>query len=412
MAAPLRILVICSKFPYPSKDGGTMAMMSMIRGFAQLGHGVTVLAMNTPKHYVKLSELPEEVHELASFIAVGVDTRVRLLDALANLIFSRESYHVQRFQSKAFRAELSKVLTEQEFDVVQAETLFMATYLDTIRALAPKALVSYRAHNVEHEIWSRRAANELNPIKKMVLETTALRIEAYEKEVLGANGFDCVVPITGRDAGLIADMGSKMPSFVCPAGLDMSAIQAAGTREIEWPSLFYLGALDWEPNKEGLRWFLKKVWPIVKKFAPQLRLYLAGRNMPAEFRQLRDSQIVALGEVENATDFMQDKAIMVVPILSGSGMRVKLLEGMAHRKAIVATRVAAEGFGLRSGEHVFFADEPQEFANAILTLAENRALYNFIADKAFEFVEHAYANSKVVGGLVSFYEKQRAGRQG
>ena len=400
-----RILVRCSKFPYPPKDGGTMAMMSMINGFSKAGHDVTVLTMNTPKHYVTLSSLPTEIKQKAEFIAVDVNTSVSLVDALANLIFSRESYHVRRFTSSAFRKELEILLVRQQFDIIQLETLFMAPYLDTIRQLAPNALVFYRSHNVEHEIWKRRASNELNPLKKVVLDTTAMRIEEYERKIIAENPFDAIIPITGRDNGELRKMGNNSPNYVCTAGMDMDSLPEQRS-ELEWPSLFYLGALDWEPNKEGLRWFLKYVWPKVKKKYAGLTLHIAGRNMAREFYNIGDKQVIIHGEVESAVDFMKDKAIMIVPILSGSGMRIKILEGLAHRKGIVATRIAAEGMGVRSGEHLFIANEPQDFADAISTLIENRSMYDLIAKQGYQLVEKRFSNDAVVGGLLRFYEKE------
>ncbi|MEL6674266.1 MAG: hypothetical protein AAFR61_18815 [Bacteroidota bacterium] len=92
--APLNILILCSKFPYPPKDGGTHAMLNMIRGFHQAGHLVTVLTMNTPKHYLRLNELPEHIKEIASFIAVDVNTDVNFGDLIANYVVSLKSYHV------------------------------------------------------------------------------------------------------------------------------------------------------------------------------------------------------------------------------------------------------------------------------------------------------------------------------
>lgn len=381
-----------------------MAMMSMIKGFSKADHTVTVLTMNTPKHYINLGSLPPEIRQSAEFIAVDVNTGVNFLDALANLLFSKESYHVKRFTSPAFRSELERLLERNTFDIIQMETLFMAPYLDTIRKLAPNALVSYRAHNVEHEIWSRRSKNEQNPVRKVVIETTAIRIEEYERGIIASNPFDAIIPITGRDAGALNKMGNNSPSYACPAGMEVS--KSKKKQKLLWPSLFYLGALDWEPNKEGLRWFLKNVWPKIKRKHPDLTFHIAGRNMAKEFYSQKDQNIIVYGEVDSAEEFIRDKGVMIVPILSGSGMRVKILEGLANKKGIVATRIAAEGMGVRSGEHLYIADEPQDFADAVSTLVENRAMYDLMADQGFELVLKKFSNDTVIGGLLGFYEKQ------
>ena len=139
----MKILCLCTKFPHPPKDGGTMAMLSMIRGFYRAGHEVTVLTMNTPKHYVVLNSIPDEVKMMAEFHAVDVNTQVNWFDATANLLFSRESYHVLRFTSQAFRSELERLLNLNQYDIVQLETLYMAPYISTIRKLNAGALVFF-----------------------------------------------------------------------------------------------------------------------------------------------------------------------------------------------------------------------------------------------------------------------------
>lgn len=407
----LNILMLCTKFPWPPKDGGAIAMLNMVRAFHKAGHKVTVLSMNTPKHYIFLRNLPEDIQELAEFYAVDVDTKVKVLDMLANFLFSKESYHVKRFTSQHFREELLKVLNRHKFDVVQLETLYMAPYISTIRQQAPKALIALRAHNIEHEIWWRRANNEYNPFKKYLFAETAVRIRTYEEEVIGGNQYDILVPITGRDSGMLKSMGAASPMYVCPVGMDLDALQPAPDVEMEYPSVFYIGALDWEPNREGLDWFLKEVWPIVHGTFPEVRLYLAGRNMPGKYLALDKQNIVPLGEVPSARDFIQSKAVMVVPILSGSGMRVKIVEGMAYGKAVVATHMAAEGLGAYHTNHIMLADSPADFADRVNILLEQRALYDTIADHAKSFVRRKFNNDKLMAGLISFYQKQIKARE-
>ncbi|MEM9986678.1 MAG: hypothetical protein AAF804_16425, partial [Bacteroidota bacterium] len=114
----MRILLLCSKAPWPPKDGGALAMLNMVRGFHKAGHEVTVLTMNTPKHYLYLRNLPDRIQQQAEFYAVDVDTRVRFTDVVANFLFSKSSYHVQRFTNGAFDSQLETLLSRQKFDVI------------------------------------------------------------------------------------------------------------------------------------------------------------------------------------------------------------------------------------------------------------------------------------------------------
>ncbi|MEM9934805.1 MAG: glycosyl transferase family 1, partial [Bacteroidota bacterium] len=130
----MKILMICSKFPYPPNDGGSIAMYNMVQSFHEEGHEVSVLAMNTPKHRIaNIGELPEEAQTKANWSAVEVNTNLNFWDMFSNLLFDDVSYHVVRFESESFRDELERILAKDAFDVVQMETLFMMNYLDTVR---------------------------------------------------------------------------------------------------------------------------------------------------------------------------------------------------------------------------------------------------------------------------------------
>lgn len=416
----MRILLLCSKAPWPPKDGGALAMLNMIRAYHKAEHEVTVLAMNTPKHYLYLRSLPDRIQRQAEFYTVDVDTKVRLMDVVANFLFSKKSYHVERFTSGAFRNQLEYILSQKKFDVVQLETLYMTPYIPAIREHAPDALVSLRSHNIEHEIWARRAENETNPIKKYVFTETADRIKTYEeKEVYGRNPYDVLVPITGRDAGIFRKMGSRTPMHVSPAGFDLEnlatededtendeeLIEPKKPIEMEYPSVAYLGAMDWEPNREGMDWFLKEVWPIVSASFPNVKFYLAGRSMPDKYYRMADKSVEVVGEVPDAAEFLRSKAVVVVPVLSGSGMRVKIIEGMAHGRAVVATNLAAEGIGVTHGDQLFLADSPYEFAECIKVLIEQRALFDAISARASEFIQAKYDNDNIIQKLLEFYQQ-------
>ncbi len=377
-------------------------MLNMARAYYELGHEVTVMFMNTPKHFVYLRTLPAEIQQIAEFYAVEVNTDVKTADVLANLIFSRKSYHVQRFSSRRFRQELTNLLKRRSFDVVQIEGLFLASYVDTIRAESD-ATVSYRAHNVEHEIWLRRAKNEQNPIKKYLFTETAYRIFHFEEQTMQAQPFDLMIPITGRDAKALKDLGATMQMQVCGAGLSFDQLSAPG-EPMEYPSVCYIGAMDWLPNQEGIDWFLKEVWPGFYKRRPDVTFYLAGRNMPSKYLELNQKGVKVLGEVEDAGEFLRSKAVLVVPLLSGSGMRVKIVEGMAYGKAIVATNLAAEGTGVRDGEHVMLADDPDEFANRMLTLLEQRNLFDIMAEKAAAYAKKKFDHKALAEQVVKAYE--------
>ena len=138
-------------------------MNSIITGLLEAGHQVKILAVNSEKFHVKESDIPEEYKRKTGIELIDVDLRVRPMKAFANL-FTKKSYHVERFVSKTFKERLIEVLKHEHYDVVQLEMLFMAPYVEDIRAHS-KAMIVLRAHNVEHKIWERIAKDTKSPLK-------------------------------------------------------------------------------------------------------------------------------------------------------------------------------------------------------------------------------------------------------
>ncbi|MEZ5106089.1 MAG: glycosyltransferase family 4 protein [Draconibacterium sp.] len=397
----MRILQVTNKVPYPTNDGGAIACMNLTRGFSLLGHKVTILAMNTVKHHTTLNEMPENIKELAEFKLVDVPAKITRISALLNLVFSKQPYNAVRFISKTFEVELEKILKENSFDIVQLEGLYVCPYIPAIKRNSTAKIV-YRAHNIEHEIWNRTAALATG-LKKWYLKNLSKRIRRFEKEML--NTYDFLVPITERDGIILKKMGNNKPLHVSQTGIDSSML-IPNAKNLEHPSLFHIGSLDWAPNQEGLIWFLDNCWLEIHEKYPNLNFYIAGRNAPVWFqRKLVLPNIIYMGEVSDAYEFINSKSIMVVPLNSGSGMRIKIIEGMALGKPIVTSIIGTEGISTTSGKNIIIAEDKQGFIEAISRLIEDRDFFDNISKNAIEYIHENFDNLASAGALIEFYKQ-------
>ena len=397
----MKILQVTNKVPYPAKDGGAIACMNLTRGFSLLGHQVTLLAMSTRKHHVLMEEIPESVRELAEFQLVKVPARITRFSALLNLVFSDQPYSAVRFITRAFRKDLIRVLKENSFDIIQLEGLYVCPYIPVIRKYSSAKIV-YRAHNIEHEIWNRTAALA-SGFEKWYLKNLSKRTKKFEKKLL--NTYDLLVPITERDGMMLDKMGNKKPRHVSQTGID-SSLLVPNSKNLEHPSLFHIGSLDWAPNQEGLIWFLEHCWKEIHEKYPQLMFYIAGRNAPVWFqRKMGLPNIVYLGEIADAYEFINSKSIMVVPLNSGSGMRIKIIEGMALGKPIVTTTIGTEGISTTSGKNIIVAEDKDGFIAAITKLIENREFFDMISRNAIEYIHDNFDNLSSAGALIEFYKQ-------
>lgn len=397
----MKILQITNKVPYPANDGGAIACLNLTRGFALLGHEVTVFSMNTLKHHTDISEIPESVKDWAEFILVDVPAQISPIDATINLLFSEKPYNAVRFISKLFAKKMKQVLKEKEFDIIQLEGLYVCPYIPLIRKYS-NAKIVYRAHNIEHEIWERTAAIS-SGIKRIYLKILTKRIKAFEKSLI--NSYDLLVPITERDGIILDKLGNTQPMHVSPTGIETTVL-IPHSKNLEHPSLFHIGSLEWAPNQEGLIWFIEKCWPKIHEKFPELKFYIAGRKAPDWLiRRFHAPNIVFMGEVSDAYQFMNSKSIMVVPLFSGSGMRIKIIEGMALGKSIVSTPIGTEGISTQSGKNILIADNEKEFVADIERLINDNELFQTIGRNAIEYIHEKFDNLALAGALTEFYKK-------
>ncbi len=395
----MRILQLCNKFIYPPKDGGAIAAFNFTKAFSSLGHEVTVLAMNTSKHFYDLKNLPQEIKNIADWIAVDVDTEIKVFPALWNFLQNR-SYNIARFISAKFNDKLIELLHQKEFDIIQLEGLYLSPYVETIRAFS-EARIAMRAHNIEHEIWERIAENEKSFFKKWYLGILAKQLKKYETERI--NKYDLMLPITEKDAQAMKSFGCELPVHVCPAPYDETILKPDKSK-MEFPSVFFIGALDWIPNTEGLKWFLENVWNKIHSQFPNVQFYIAGRNAKKISADAKRN-IVMVGEVENAYDFMNSKGIMIVPLLSGSGIRVKIIEGMALGKTIISTSLGAEGIPCKDGQNILIADTPEMFTEKISKCINEKMFFSIIGDNAYQFAKQRFSSREVTSKLLEFFKQ-------
>jgi glycosyltransferase involved in cell wall biosynthesis len=395
----MRILQICNKFPYPLKDGAAIAITYLAKAFDELGHEVTLLSMNTSKHWFDTAGLPTDFNHYQALHTVYVDNRIRPLPALRNL-FSSKSYHIERFEDADFAKKLREILQETSFDIVQLESVYLAPYISVIRTYSSAAVV-LRAHNVEYEIWERVAANS-NLLKRWYLQKITPRLKQYEVDHL--NKYDLVVGITERDIQHFRRLGLQKPAVVCPIGVDSRDYTPDGRCYDQPLSMSFIGSLDWMPNQDGLKWFLDEVWePFLAPQFPELTFHIAGRTAPLWLRNLNKERVIFHGEVPSAADFLNEHPIMVVPLLSGGGMRAKILEGMAVGKVVLSTRIGMEGISAKDRAECLLADTPDGFVSAIRWCYERGGELRQMGRNARNFCVENFDNVQVAKKLLQSY---------
>ena len=395
----MKILQFCYKPPFPALDGGSMGMHYITEGLINKGHEVKVLSFHSKKHPCSIDKLPKEYVEKTQFETVFVDLDIKILGALVAWLCG-ESYHVKRFINDEMKHKLAQILKAEEFDVIQVESIFLTPYLPLMRKLS-KAKIVLRAPNIEHKIWERIYKATKIPFKKGYLKHLALTLKYYELNHI--NDYDAVSPVTQVDADFFISQGLRKPCKGIPFGMNPPELISDVLEEQN--TIFHIGSMNWHPNEQGIKWFIEECWGNVRQSTPQVQAYFAGRYMPQWLKNTNIEGIHIVGEVEDSIRFMTSKQIMVVPLLSGSGIRIKIIEAMSIGKTVVATSIAAEGIMYEDKKNILIANTPQEFADAIKFCIENPLECKRIGEEAYKLIAEKYSNDQVVNQLLALYQQ-------
>jgi glycosyltransferase involved in cell wall biosynthesis len=391
---PRKILILTNRVPYPLKDGGNLAMNAMIEGYHRAGWKVYLLAMNTSRHHIKEDQLAGLFTQLHKFEWVNVDNSLKATAVLKNFLLSREPEHAVRFYDAGYKARLRQALNEFKPDVVQVESVYLSTYLPDVRELS-KAITVLRLHNVEYQIWQGLATKHKNVIKQYYFGNLATRVRNFERAAWME--YNLLLPITEKDANMVTRLENVEHMLVAPFGIDTEKIKQGHNER--WVG-YHIGAMDWIANRAGIKWFIEKAWPQVRRQVPDFEFYFAGRKMPDDFRKLNIPGVHCLDEVASAEDFIADKKILIVPLWSGGGIRVKILEAMAAGKVVITTNTGIKGIEARSGEHYMQARKPEDFAKAIKWCMDNKDLAGKMGANARKLIEEKYEQGKVMGSVI------------
>ncbi|MBO7083809.1 MAG: glycosyltransferase [Bacteroidales bacterium] len=395
----MKILLLCNKSPYPAFEGGPMAMNSIVTGLLNAGHQVKIMAVNSKKFNVTLEDIPEEYRQKTGIELIDVDLRIKPFQAFKNL-FTNKSYHVERFISKNFNNRLIEVLKEDIYDVVQLETLFMTPYIETIRKYT-KARIVLRAHNVEHLIWERIAKGTRFFLKRAYINHLARTLKNYELSAISK--VDGIAAITRKDAAFFRKYSATITIDI-PYGVYPDEFQPNYTIEGK-PTFYHIGSMNWMPNEEGIQWFIDNCMDAVVAKVPDFVFHLAGRHMPDWLMNLKNEHVEVVGEVPDAKEFVANHNVAIVPLLSGSGIRIKIIESMALGKTVITTMVGAEGILYSEDTNIIIAENKAKMAEAIRRINENPAIAEEIGRAARKLVEEIYDNRKITERLLSFYDQ-------
>jgi glycosyltransferase involved in cell wall biosynthesis len=379
----MQVLLLTQVLPYPPDSGPKVKTWNVLKYLAR-EHEVTLVS------FVRGDQSAEAEHLRRYCRAVHTVPMRRspALDGLAMLrsLATGQPWMMARDDRAAMRRLVDRLCAETRFDVAHADQLNMAQYA----ARVPGARKVLDAHNALWLLYKRLSATMRPGPRRWLLERDWRLLKDDEGRLV--REFDGVLAVSDEDrAALIEAAGGPRDITVIPIAVDTDEIPLV-TRSEEAHHLLHIGTMYWPPNIDGMWWFIREVYPLIRARRPDVALDIVGARPPEDMLALNGdgSGVNVAGYVPDPAPYLEQAGVFIVPLRAGGGMRVKILEALARGLPLVTTTLGCEGIAVEHGRHVLIADTPEDFARETLRLLEDRALADELGRNGRRLVEDLY----------------------
>jgi glycosyltransferase involved in cell wall biosynthesis len=363
----MKVLLLQCKPFLPVLDGGNEASRALTADLLTDGYQVDCLTFSSNKHPFHPELFLKTPWNSLKIDHVPISLKTTPIPALKALL-NGKSYNLSRFSSPLWDEKLKEKARKEKYDLIVMDSLFSANEIEKIKGWFPSSQYFLRAHNVEAALWAEQAENESSIFKKLYLTILAKQLKKREKEILLQ--VDLILPISTPDQIAIENIVSTkthlLPYF--PEVQEQIPIKSNG-------NFFFIGSMNWRPNIEAHELLAEVILPEIHKTLPNTTLTFAGSSQN-EITHNNQKQIQYAGFVEDKSSFMRHSGILLAPIQSGSGVRIKLLEALSLGIPIITTKKGAEGIPFENKNGWLIAENHKEFVEMAIQLSENVSLRN------------------------------------
>ncbi|MCB0334069.1 MAG: glycosyltransferase [Bdellovibrionales bacterium] len=364
----MKILWITPSIPYPVEDGAKKATEALVQTLSK--QGVSLHLVTSDPREINTAEQSEIIKYLGltSLSYVRGKKRPFLRAAVQPLT----PLTMLRFTTQPFRKLLESKRQEGGWDAVVYDGLHPAAHAihhGSYRSFWGQVPTIYRAHNVESEIWRGRSHQAVSFVEKIIFTFQTLLVRKFERSVLSSVAH--VATVSDSDAALLQAAKTQTKVSTVPIGFSFHSSVLNYSQKNE--QLLFVGRIDWKPNSEGLVWFLRHVWPEVKKHRPQISMVIVGSGDATSLASdLNQEGVVFAGRVDDVTPYYAESQLSLVPIFYGSGTRVKVIESVANGCPVLSTPLGVEGLEMEKGSDFLCESDVQGWVEAIVSFDDQK----------------------------------------
>lgn len=389
----MRILFLTNLLPYPLDNGGKIKTFSTLKALSIMGNSVDLLCFseNSENDFGNVQKLKNICNDV-QFIEHKLTTKsnIKYMMAVAfKSLFSKYPFGIYKYESKQMRDVIAKKIKENDYDIIYFDHLQMYKYFNSFDRKNVKFVLDQ--HNSESEIVYRTYQNSNNFLKKIFLNIEYNKIRKFEKKAL--SDVDKIYALSENDVESMKHLNVNLKNFsVIPIGVIDNGIINKKEDKNKKLTLMFIGTLTWNPNNQGILWFVRNVIPKLNESGIEYDLYIVGKNPSDELKELCESydNIFVTGYVNDVDEMYVKSDVMVVPLFVGSGQRVKIIESFSKGIPVISTSIGAEGLDCITDYNVVIADTDIEFVDSLRKMSDE-TFRKKIASNARKTFEEKYS---------------------
>ncbi len=395
----LNILFVSTRNPYPPDHGHTIRTYNTLKCISK-GNNIYLLAFVESKEKLNIGPLKKFCKTVDFFIIPEDVKKWRFFLSLFFNVFSPLPFVAHKYYRKEMRKKIEQVLTEYKIDIVHLDMLPLARYFKVVKAY-PTVLVD---HNVESLRILRWAEIEKNILTKMYMYLQYLKLFKFEKKM--CSKFDRCITVSEFDKKALENLCPNGRFTIIPNGVDTEYFKGNNIKIVP-NSLIWVGGMRSLYNREAVNYFVDEILSLIQLEIPDVKVTFVGSSPPQKLFEISkiNSSIRYTGFVEDVRPYVEEAAVYIAPIRSGSGTKLKILNALSLSKAVVTTSIGAEGIDVTPNENILIADSPQDFAQKTIELLRNPDIAEKIGKAGRKLIEGKYNWKIICSKMNQVYEE-------
>lgn len=386
-----KILFLTTLMPYPIDNGGKIKTYNTLKALNEEYDIDLMCYYEDETELVFKDELKKVLVNITLFkqkITTSINKKHMLYLAFKNIL-TVNPVTVAKFKNNEFEKEIIKKLERSQYRYIYIDHMQIAINLNKDTLTKYKIILDQ--HNCEYLIMKRKCLSESNIIKKIFFLIEYIKVKKFESTLLKlATKVIILSEADKKSMNSIGDINCKCD--IIPIPIDNNYCKEIVEKEGDEINLLFLGTMSWMPNYEGIIWFLDNVIPKLNKKNIKYKLYIVGKSPDKKILSYESEKVIITGYVEDINFYIGKCDVMIVPIFFGSGLRVKILEALAKGIPVISTHIGAEGIELLGEREIIYADNSEEFIEAIVKMKDIN-LRRKIAMNGMKIFEENYSLS-------------------